>query len=184
MMSRESVTELLVRSREGEGAALDELLPHVYDELRGLAKRQMGARDGHTLQPTALVNEVYLRMVDQNAARVEDRAHFYGLCARVMRQVLVDHARKRDAQKRGGGVHLETMREHADESAEIVDVIAFHEALEKLTQLDPRKAKVVELRTFSGLKIDEIAALLDVSKRTVEADWYFARAWLRSELAD
>ena len=181
-----SFTRLLVRSRAGEEAALDELLPLVYDELRAIAGRQL-RRQGRspTLQATALVNEVWLRVADQKVATLEDRQHFLALCARVMRRILVDHARKRKAQKRGEGaaVTLETaMAETPSARAEPLDVLALDEALEKLAGLDERKARVVELRCFSGLTMEQVAEVMQVSKRTVEGDWYFARAWLRGEL--
>jgi len=175
-------TSLLIRSREGEGAALDELLPFVYDELRAVARRRLGgARDAVTIQPTELVNEVYLRLVDQRAAGVSDRAHFVCLCARVMRQVLVDRARERNALKRDGGARLTLGPgfDAAGEEGEAVDLLALDEAIRTL---DERRARVVELRYFSGLTVEEVAAELGVSKRTVEADWFFARAWLRRAL--
>lgn len=176
-------TVLLSRSRAGEGAALDELLPYVYDELRGVARRRLsGGRDALTIQPTELVNEVYLRLVDQRVAEVADRAHFVCLCARVMRQVLVDRARERNAVKRDGG-ERHTLSVALDASGEQdtapLDVLALDEAL---SGLDERRARVVELRYFTGLNMDEIADELGVSKRTVEADWYFARAWLKRAL--
>ena len=182
----ESFTRLLVRSRTGEDAALDELLPLVYDELRAIAGRQL-RRQGRspTLQATALVNEVWLRVADQKVATLADRQHFLALCARVMRRILVDHARKRKAQKRGEGaaVTLETaMAETPSVGTEPLDVLALDEALEKLAALDERKARVVELRCFSGLTMEQVAEVMQVSKRTVEGDWYFARAWLRGEL--
>ena len=184
----ESFTELLQRSRAGEGAALRELLPTVYEELRSLARRKLGqGRDALTLQPTALVNEVYLRLVDRASAGLQDRAHFMQLCARVMRNILVDRARARQSSKRDGGE-----REDLDIAIEInalggpdmVDVLAFDEALERLTELDERKGKVVELRYFSGLTMAEVAAALDISKRSAESDWTFARTWLKRELQD
>lgn len=186
-MSSESFTQLLQRCRGGESTALEHLLPHVYEELRRLAQAQMRrAQDANTLQPTALVHEAYLRMVDQEVAGLEDRTHFYGLCARVMRQILVDRARRRNSAKRGAGAvqQMVTGWTAADgDATDVVDVVAFHEALEKLAALDERRAQVVELKTFSGLTMDQVAEVLGVSKRTVEADWFFARAWLRSALS-
>lgn len=170
----------------------------IYDELRDLAERQLGRdrRDGsHTLQPTALVHEVYLRMIDDRLASVADRSHFRALCARVMRRLLVEHARRRNAEKRGGGADRVTITrtptetkvgsigEPVDERAEAsLDVLELDEALERLAALDARKARVVDLRWFGGLSHAEVAELLGVSVRTVEGDWAFARAWLRSEL--
>lgn len=183
-----SFTRLLQRSRSGEDAALEELMPSVYEELRALARRKLGrGRDALTLQPTALVNEVYLRLVDQKVAGLEDRAHFLQLCARVMRNILVDRARARNSTKRDGG-HREdfevAMEVNALGASDTVDVLNFDEALSRLAELDERKAKVVELRYFSGLTMDEVAAALLVSKRTAENDWTFARTWLRRELRD
>jgi RNA polymerase sigma factor (sigma-70 family) len=201
----ESFTKLLQRARaEGDdGIAAAELMPIVYEELRALAERQLGAerRGGHTLQPTALVHEVWLRMADDRIARVEDRAHFRSLCARVMRRLLVEHARRKNADKRGGShgrVTIAGGREDgaddgdgsaalgvdpADARAErSLDVVALDEALERLAALDARKARVVDLRWFGGLGNAEVAEVLGVGLRTVEADWAFARAWLRGEL--
>lgn len=185
-LNPDSFTRLLQRSSQGEQAALDELLPFVYEELRALARGRMSRRgDALTLQPTALVNEVYLRLVDHTLVGLADRSHFLTLCARIMRRILVDRARQRNALKRDGGeredfeIALDVSR---DEDPEVLDVLAFDEALEKLAELDARKARVVELRYFSGLNMEEIATTLEVSKRTVEGDWFFARAWLRGEL--
>ncbi len=181
-----SFTELLQRSRSGEDSALRELLPTVYEELRALARRKLGqGRDSLTLQPTALVNEVYLRLVDRETAGLQDRAHFMQLCARVMRNILVDRARARQSVKRESG-HREDFEVALEINAlgepDMVDVLAFDEALERLSELDERKAKVVELRYFSGLTMEEVAAALDVSKRSAESDWTFARTWLKREL--
>ena len=165
---------------------MDELLPYVYDELRGIARKRLSAeRSAETLQPTALVNEVYLRLVDQRIAGMSDRSHFVALCARVMRRVLVDRARQRNAAKRKGGerepltIALESESREDDEA---LDVLALDSALADLAALDERRAKVVELRYFSGMTMEEVAAALGVSKRTAEGDWFFARAWLRRAL--
>ena len=162
------------------------MLELVYGELRRLAQRQLrGQKDAQTLQPTALVHEAYLRLVDQRIARVEDRAHFHGLCARLMRQILVDRARHRNALRRGGGkvARLETLFEpESPDGVATVDVLALDEAVGRLAALDARKARVVELRVFAGMDTKDVAAVLTVSERTVEADWYFARAWLRGQL--
>ena len=164
---------------------MDTLLPAVYDELRQLARVQMRRESAAPFAPTALVHEVYLRMVDQTVAAIEDRAHFRGLCARVMRQVLVDHARKRDAQKRGAG-REETLPSQFDGAVapdgDHLPVLDLDAALTRLAELDARKAQVVELRCFGGLQMAEVATALAVSLRTVEADWFFARAWLKAEL--
>lgn len=184
--ARESFTTLLQRHRRDGSVPLDDLLPHVYDELRGVARRQLRGADAATLEPTALVNEVYLRLVDQQMADVADRAHFHGLCARVMRQILVDRARRRKALRRGGGrvqaLPTAVDVEATDDLGGRLDVLALDEALLRLDGIDSRKARVVELRLFGGLQIGEVAAALGVSRRTVEADWFFARAWLRAEL--
>lgn len=165
---------------------MESLLPAVYDELRQLARVHLRRESRAAFEPTALVHEVYLRMVDQTVAAIEDRTHFRALCARVMRQVLVDHARRRDAQKRGAGREetLPTQFEGAAASAEQdrLPVLDLDAALGRLAELDARKAQVVELRCFGGLQMAEVAAALDVSLRTVEADWFFARAWLKAEL--
>lgn len=186
MSSSEPFTELLRRHQHGSDTALDQLLPMVYGELRRLAQRQLRSqKDAQTLQPTALVHEAYLRLVDQRIASVADRAHFHGLCARLMRQILVDRARHRNAQRRGGGQvgRLETAFEPAAEgTAAPIDVLDLDAALERLAALDARKAKVVELRVFAGLDVKTTAELLGVSDRTIEADWFFARAWLRGQV--
>ena len=182
----ESFTHLLQRHRSGEDVPLAAFLPSVYDELRRLARLQLQREAVPAVEPTALVHEVYLRLVDQRLAMVADRAHFGRLCARVMRQVLVDHARRRDAQKRDGNREetLTTRLEPtAPEEGERLSVLVLDEALERLAGLDPRKAQVVEMRSFGGLTMAEVATELGVSLRTVEADWYFARAWLQAELA-
>lgn len=158
----------------------------MYDELRALARQKLGGgRDGYTLQPTALVNEVYLRLADQKIAGLEDRSHFLMLCARVMRRILVDRARERHSLKRDGGQRegLDAALDvEATGDGEVLDVLVFDEALHRLASLDERKARVVELRYFSGLPMDEVAAALGISKRTAEADWTFSRAWLRREM--
>jgi RNA polymerase sigma-70 factor (ECF subfamily) len=183
-VSQQRVTELLTRWSKGDGAALAELTPLVYEELRRLAHRQMGAeRPGHTLQTTALVNEAYLRLADQTNLNWQNRAHFFAVAARAMRQILVSYARSNRAQKRGGGGARIELDEAAimspEQSNEIVDV---HEALEKLATLDERKAQVVELKYFGGLNHDEIAEVLKVSTMTVRRDWVFAKTWLYDEL--
>ena len=185
MTDESSFTELLQRHRGGEAVAIDALLPAVYDELRSLAKSQLRREAVAPLEPTALVHEVYLRMVDQTVAGIEDRTHFRGLCARVMRQVLVDYARKRDAQKRDAAREetLATMFDAAQQDQHVLPILDLDEALQRLTALDARKAQVVELRCFGGLSMAEVATTLAVSLRTVEADWFFARAWLKAELA-
>jgi RNA polymerase sigma factor (TIGR02999 family) len=183
-VSQQRVTELLTRWSHGDDGALAELTPLVYEELRRLAHRQMGAeRSDHTLQTTALVNEAYLRLADQTNPRWQDRAHFFAVSARAMRQILVSYARSQQAQKRGGGALKVELDEaplvYPEESKEIVDL---HEALETLSTLDSRKAQVVELKYFGGLTYDEIAEVLKISRVTVRRDWEFAKLWLYTEL--
>jgi RNA polymerase sigma factor (TIGR02999 family) len=183
-VSQQRVTELLTRWSHGDDGALAELTPLVYEELRRLAHRQMGGeRTDHTLQTTALVNEAYLSLADQTNLRWQNRAHFFAVAARAMRQILVSYARSYRAQKRGGGALKIELDEAAlvspEESKEIVDL---HEALERLATLDSRKAQVVELKYFGGLNYDEMAEVLKISPVTVRRDWEFARAWLHTEL--
>ena len=181
---QQRVTDLLTRWSDGEDAALAELTPLVYEELRHLAHRQMSAeRTDHTLQTTALVNEAYLRLADQTNPRWQNRAHFFAVAARAMRQIVVDYARSYQSQKRGGGALKMELDETAivspEESQEIVDL---HEALERLGALDSRKAQVVELKYFGGLNYDEMAEVLKISSITVRRDWRFAKAWLYTQL--
>ena len=178
------VTQLLERWGGGDQSALDELTPLVYAELRKLAAAYLRReRPDHTLQATALVNEAYLRLVGQKHGRWQGRKHFYGIAARLMRQVLVEHARKHRAEKRGGGRVAVTLG-HADEVSGTpeVDILAVHEALERLAAFDAQQARIVELRFFGGLSIDEAAEALGVGHATVEREWGLARAWLRKEL--
>jgi RNA polymerase sigma factor (TIGR02999 family) len=181
----ENVTELLIRWRNGDEAALSELLPHVYSELRRLANYYLRQeRPEHTLQPTALVHEAYLRLVSDKDIDWQDRAHFFGIAAIRMRHILVDHARSRQAAKRGGGEYRLSLGA-ADRLAEKRDVnlLALDDALQRLEALDPQKARVVELRFFGGLTIEETAEALKISPATVKRDWSMARAWLRSEMS-
>lgn len=181
------VTRLLHRWEEGDESAVEELMPLVYDELRALAARRLrGEREGHTLQATALVNEAYLRLVGSQVP-LQGRAHFFALAARMMRRILVDHARARDAAKRGGGAARLSLTEArlfepASDEGDPVGVLAIHEALEALESHDERKARVVELSVFAGLTQREVAEALSVSPATVERDLRFARAWLASRL--
>jgi RNA polymerase sigma factor (TIGR02999 family) len=180
------VTRLLVAWGDGDRAALDRLMPLVYEELRRLARHYMGReRPGHTLQTTALVNEAYLRLVEQEGMRWENRAHFYGIAARLMREILVDHARSRQAAKRGGAqVRLSLSKVDRIASRPDVDLLTLDEALGRLAALDPQKGRIVELRYFGGLGIEETAEVIGVSPATVKRDWSMARAWLRSEIGD
>jgi RNA polymerase sigma factor (TIGR02999 family) len=184
--STQSVTDLLQAWASGSPTALDELLPLVYDDLRRQARRHMRAQPaGHTLQTTALVHEAYLRLVGQTSVEWKGRAHFFGVAAKAMRSVLVDHARARGAAKRGGSASAITLDDAHGAAAPhaSVDVLALHEALERLAEQDVRKSKLVELRYFGGLGIDEAAAVLGVSPATVKREWATARAWLRRELS-
>jgi len=160
-------------------------MPIVYSELRRLASNYLRReRRDHTLQPTALVNEAYLRLVDQRAMHWQNRAQFYGIAAQLMRRILVDHARQHKAHKRGGSNQQKLSITRVEEMAgkAEVDVLAIHEALEQLALLDPQQERIVELKFFGGLSIDEIAEVIGVGHATVERDWKMARAWLRQEL--
>ena len=183
-VSPHRVTQLLAEWSNGDSAALAELTPLVYEELRRLAHHYMeGQRRDHTLQTTALVNEAYLRLADQTAPDWKSRAHFFALAARAMRQILVSYARSNRAQKRGGGAVRIELDEAAilspEQSKEIVDL---HEALGRLESVDSRKARVVELKYFGGLNYDEIAEVLKIARVTVRRDWEFAKLWLYTDL--
>lgn len=179
------VTQLLLAWGDGDRAALDRLLPLVYAELRRLAGHYLaGERRGHTLQATALVNEAYLRLVDSGARRWQNRAHFVGVAAQMMRQVLVDHARARNYLKRGGGAPHVTFDEGAIIAHErAAEIVALDDALTALAEVDERKSRIVELRFFGGLSIEETAEALQVSPGTVMRDWTLAKAWLRREMS-
>jgi RNA polymerase sigma factor (TIGR02999 family) len=177
-------TQTFLRWRSGDGAALDTFLPLLYDELRRLAAAHLRReREGHTLQPTALAHEAYLRLIDQHSVTWENRAHFMGLAAQAMRRVLADHARRRGAQKRGGDATRVPLDEGiVADGARTVEIQELDTALEDLARLEPRQARVVEMRFFGGLSIEEAAAALGVSAATVKRDWTLARAWLFREL--
>lgn len=183
--TRRGVTDLLVAWSDGDPEALSELLPRVYDELRRLASAYLRReRPGHTLETGALVNEAYLRLVDQRRARWQSRAHFFGVAAQMMRRVLVDHARRNLYAKRGGGARRLSLDGTLDLSAERApELVALDQALEELARVEPGKARLVELRIFAGLTHEEIAELLGVSVPTVSRGWRLARAWLYRELA-
>ncbi len=180
------ITQLLKAWERGDESAAERLMPVIYDELHRQAARAMRREnDEHTLQATALVHEAWLRLADQDRAGWKNRAHFFGIAAQMMRRVLVDHARARLAEKRGGALQQVTLSDIHGDAAEAngdVDVIALHEALERLATLDPDQARLVELRYFGGLNIEETAAALDISPATVKREWAVARAWLRREL--
>jgi RNA polymerase sigma factor (TIGR02999 family) len=182
---RENITELLLAWRKGDQAALDALIPLVYDELRRLARRALRReRPGHTLQTTALVNEVYLRLIDSSRVRWQNRAHFFAVSAQLMRRVLVDLARARRRAKRGGQARHVTLEEGLLVGEGLsTDVIALDEALSALSAVDPRASRVVELRFFGGLSVEETGAVLGVSPDTVMRDWKLAKVWLLRELS-
>jgi RNA polymerase sigma factor (TIGR02999 family) len=179
-----AVTELLRAWSDGDDAALEQLIPLMEAELRRLARGYMGReRQGHTLQTTALVNEAFLRLTGARQVRWQDRAHFLGISARLMRRVLVDYARRRGFHKRGGGAQRVTLDEGVAVAPNpVFDVISLDRALEALEKTDARKSRVVELRFFGGLSVEETAGVLDVSIDTVKRDWRLAKLWLLREL--
>jgi RNA polymerase sigma factor (TIGR02999 family) len=183
--SPEDVTRLLQAWRQGEASALDKLAPLVYQELHRLAHRYMSREDpGHTLQTTALVNEAYLRLVDSNQATFQNRAHFFAISAQLMRQILVDFARSRHHLKRGGHVERVSLEEAVVGSQEPdADLVALDDALNALESVDSRKCKVVELRFFGGMSVEETADVLKVSADTVLRDWRMAKLWLLREMS-
>ena len=185
MQPSEQITRLLQSWHEGNQAALDELVPMVYGELHRLAHYYMsGERSSHTLQATALVNEAYVRLVDSAHANWENRSHFFGVCAQVMRRILVDWARSRKALKRGGEASSLDLNEAlAAVNQPATDLVAVDDALQALSLVDPRKARVIELRFFGGLSVSETAEVLKVSEETVHRDWRLAKSWLRRELS-
>jgi len=178
------VTKLLLAWGAGDELALDQLLPVVYRELHSIARGYMAAeRPDHTLQASALVNEVYLKLVDVRQMKWQNRAHFFGVSAQLMRRILVDFARRRHYLKRGGGVRPVTLNEGLDMSAaKTTDLVALDDALNTLAAVDPRKVRVVELRFFAGLTVEETAEVLKVSLDTVARDWRLAKVWLHQEL--
>lgn len=181
----ESVTRILAELRSSDGSAADRLLPLLYDELRALAAHCLQQeRPDHTLQPTALVHEAYMKLVGDGTPSWENRAHFIGVAARAMRQVLVDHARKLNAAKRGAGKKPVTLDDTLGiGSKSTLDLMALDEAMQRLAALDERQSRIVELRFFGGLTASETACTLGTSLSTVESDWRMARAWLHRELA-
>lgn len=182
--SEKSVTQLLIEWRDGDETALDRLIPIVYDEMRRLARYYMRReRREHTLQTTALINEAYIRLVDHKGMRWQNRAHFYAVAAQAMRRVLVDHARSRHYEKRGGGARTLELDEAAAVAQEqAAEMVALDEALTDLAAVDPRQSKVVELRYFGGMSVEETAEVLEVSAVTVMRDWRAAKAWLLREI--
>ena len=183
MDSSEEVTQLLVAWSDGNQAALDQLMPLIYRELRRLARRRLVAEKAdNTLQTTALVHEAYLRLIGQKAVQWQNRAHFFALAAQMMRRILVDYARSRRYTKRGGGAQKVSFEESMAVSSRAADVIALDEALTTLAEIDPRKSKMIELRFFGGLSIEETAKVLGVSPGTIKRDWTLAKAWLQHEI--
>ena len=180
----DEVTLLLVSWSNGDKDALDKLVPLVYSELRRLARRYMGRESpGHTLQTSALINEAYVKLVDQQNVKWQNRAHFFAVAAQVMRHILIDHARRRHYIKRGGGarkVSLDDTAVLSDEKA--ADLVALDDALTALAKLDPRKSRIIELRFFGGLSIEETAEIMKISPVTVTREWRAGRAWLRREM--
>jgi RNA polymerase sigma factor (TIGR02999 family) len=184
MTSSNQVTQLLIDWSKGDQAALDKLTPFVYDELHRIARHYMRReRPGHTLQTSALVNEAYLRLVDQSVPW-QNRAHFLGIAARLMRQILVDHARAHKYAKRGGGAQKVSLDQAADlAQARASDLVALDDALNSLAAMDPHQSRIVELRFFGGLTIEETAEVVGLSHATIEREWSAARAWLRREMS-
>lgn len=178
------VTQLLVRWRGGDRDAFDALIPLVYDELRRIAQRYLQAeRPEHTLQSTALVNEAYMRMVAQDLPQWQNRAHFFSVAAQIMRQILVDHARNRRASKRGGNVCKLALDDASEQPQQRdLDIIALDDALKTLAELDQQQSRVVELKFFAGLSIEDTSEVLGISPSTVKRDWNTARVWLYREL--
>jgi RNA polymerase sigma-70 factor, ECF subfamily len=183
---RTDITRMLKEATAGEASAVNQLLPLVYDELRALAETYLKReRPDHTLQATALVHEAYVRLIKQEDVQWQNRAHFFAVAAQAIRRILVDHARGHEREKRGGGRERVCLNEDvATAPGRGLDLLALDEALEKLAQLDPRQARIVELRFFGGLSLKEVAEFLGVSPRTVDGDWAMARAWLRRELQE
>jgi RNA polymerase sigma factor (TIGR02999 family) len=186
MSSQTGITQLLSDAGNGDQKALDSLLPLVYGELRRLAEHYLRQeRPDHTLQATALVHEAYLRLVDQTSITWQNRAHFFSIAAQVMRHLLVDHARSHHAEKRGGGAQKLSLDEAVSFFAEReVNLVALDEALIELTRLDERQGRIVELRFFGGLTIDEVAEVLKITPGAVRYDWRMAKAWLHRELTE
>jgi RNA polymerase sigma factor (TIGR02999 family) len=179
------ITELLVAARGGDPQALERLVPLVYDELRIIARQRLGPRAHATLDTTALVHEAYLRLCDQTRLRLNDRRHFYAVASLAMRQIIVDYARRRGALKRAGGlrrVELDEAELQVNDQAQ--EILSLHEALERLSKVSERLARVVEMRFFGGLSVEEVADVLEVDARTVKRDWRKARALLLADLGE
>ena len=178
----QNVTEMLVAWGRGDEAARDALIPMVYDQLRRIARRHLrGERAGHTLQTSELINEAYLKLVEQSVSW-QNRAHFFGIAARLMRQVLVDYARAKQRLKRGGDQQQISLADVEQAPKQVADLLALNDALENLAEVDEQKSRIVELRFFGGLTIEETAEVMGISTPTVERGWRAARAWLQTEL--
>jgi RNA polymerase sigma factor (TIGR02999 family) len=186
MASQANITELLVGYGRGDKEALDQLMPVVYDELRRQAARYLRREQaGHTLQTTALIHEAYMRLVDQRNVQWQNRAHFFGIAAQLMRRILVDHARTKKRVKRGGSaVRVSLGDATVAVKGQDLDVVALDEALDRLARVDEQQSRVVELRFFSGLTVEETAEVMGISKATVKRDWSMAKAWLHRELSE
>jgi RNA polymerase sigma factor (TIGR02999 family) len=179
------ITQLLAEWSDGNQSALDELYPLVYDELHRLARRYMSReRKGHTLQTTALINEAYVRLVDQKNVHWANRSHFFAISAQIMRRIMIDHARRHGYAKRGGGAQQVSLEEAAIITNRGAELLRLDEALKTLAEMDSRRSQVVELRYFGGLNNEEIAGVLNVSENTVTRDWNMARAWLYQQLSE
>jgi len=182
--SPKEVTQLLVEWGHGDKAALDQLIPLVYDELRRMARGYMRReKQGHMLQTSALIHEAYLRLVDQKNVEWHNRAHFFGVAAQLMRRILVDHARSRLRAKRGGNAQMVSLAEPSAVCVELAEVIALDDALKNLAEMDPRKAQIVEMKFFGGLTNEEVAEALKVTTRTVEREWRKGKAWLQRAIS-
>ena len=183
---QQEITHLLLKWSNGDSSALEQLIPMVYPELRRIARRYMGReKSQHTLQTSALINEAYLRLVDQQAVEWQDRAHFFAVAAQVMRHILIDHARRYQYRKRGGGairVDLDDVTVTSQERA--AEFLALDGALSELFKIDPRKSRIVELRFFGGLTVEETAQVLEISAITVKREWRSARAWLLRKISE
>lgn len=180
----QQITERLIAWNSGDATALDDVISAVYQELRRMADRYLRLESpGHTLQPTALVHEAYFRLIDQTQVNWQNRAHFFGVAAQMMRRILVDHARTKKRDKRGGPARTLSIDEVINVSkGPVADLVALDAALERLSKIDPRKSRVVELRFFGGLSVEETAEVLEVSPQTVMRDWKLAKAWLYQEM--
>ena len=185
MSSRSDVTELLKKAQAGDRDSLDSILPMVYDELRAVARRQLALeRSDHTLQPTALVHEAYIRLLEQTQVDWQNRLHFFSIASQMMRRILVNYAVERNAKKRGDGATKVQLDDAASfgKPDETLDIVLLDQVLESLEKLDVRQARIVELRFFAGMTIEETAAVLETSPATVKREWQMAKAWLRVQM--